>query len=148
MSNMVIDKLNNMFLQQKLGFYRKDSEEGIILKIPYEIVNKKTKLEIDILSLNNEDTYIIGFTQSIIKEDSDDVNRELLDMNASLLRGRLSVKKSTQEVNYSMTVSVSENEELDYKEYRQNLHYCFYVYFQLCDYGIIEKKRSVEHVEV
>ena len=148
MSIMVIDKLSTLLQKNKIVFSRKDYTTGTILEIPYNITNKNTKINIEILSLSDDDSYMIGFSKIIIEDDIDEVYTELLDINASLLHGRLSVKKSTKEVNYSMTVPVSENDELGIQEYRKRLQYCFFVYFMLCDNGIIEKEAYIENVEV
>lgn len=126
----------NYFKQENLIYYRANIDNIIDFKIPYSIGNLDYKVSIQLTCIVNENIARMGFVCKLNRDK--DYSKELLDLNADLPRGRLSVELDSSDVRYSHSFIVTEDTNIE-DAYRINLNICFFVLQQLYIRNIIEK---------
>lgn len=137
--NMII----KLFKENNIVFYERDIENGCILLLPYVIVKKGLQIDIRIFTYKNSNMCKMGFSCKLnLSKNSD---KELLNINAKLLRGTLSVVKNSDEVNFSIDFIADEN--FSYNKYIDNLHFCFSVFYDLYKKEIIDQDLYINKEE-
>lgn len=120
------------FLKSKNLYYLKDEgEEQFVL--PYECANFKTDIHIDVD--NDKNILWMGFEENL-KNESNAIKDEILNLNTRLLYGTLGVSsKMPNKIKYRIVIDCI---RFDEKIYYENLNYCFKLYESLVSLGIVQ----------
>lgn len=132
--------LERFFNESKIIYYRAKINDFNVFKIPYEIGNLNYNLTIQLVNPPKTNFIEIGFSSKL--NENTDYSKELLDINAEILKGRLSVSLDSSYVTYSHNFNLLEDDDIKSK-YHENLSYCFYILNKLLERNVLEKQEEV-----
>jgi len=129
--------LEDFFQRKDMVFYRRDVNENIVtFVLPYSITKQKIKFDIQIVVFNDENICRMSFSRELNEET--DYSSELLDMNSSLVHGKISVEKDSNQVTYTLHFTISEEQTVE-KEYNDAFEQCLGSLARLYSKNLIKK---------
>ena len=129
--------LEDFFQRKDMVFYRRDVNENIIIFVlPYSITKQKINFDIQIVVFDDKNICRMSFSREL--NDDMDYSSELLDMNSSLLHGKISVEKYSNQVTYSLHFTISEEQTVE-KEYNDAFEQCLVSLARLYSKKLIKK---------
>lgn len=127
--------IENYLTEKKLVFYKRQEQDMDIFLIPYRITNKKIVVNINLYTFKDTDLCRMNFKYKLNTDN--DFSKELLDMNAKIVNGNLSVESNSDFVTFSTDFVLTENSDIA-NLYTKVLYKCFRILLELKDKNIIE----------
>jgi hypothetical protein len=121
--------------EKKLVFYKRQEQNMDIFLIPYRITNKKIVVNINLYTFKDTDLCRMNFKYKLNTDD--DFSKELLDMNAKIVNGNLSVESNSNFVTFNTDFVLTKNSDIN-NLYTNVLYKCFLTLFELKEKNIIE----------
>lgn len=131
------DKIIEFLEDQKLIFYKRDLDDdsNVIILLPYRIHSETIRQTFKIFTNNQTNTYKMGFSCKLNPEK--DSSKELLNFNAEIINGSLSVPTNSEEVTFFALYTLEESESFTKKQYKASLLYCISILLKLKEKDII-----------
>ena len=121
--------------EKKLVFYKRQEQNMDIFLIPYRITNKKIVVNINLYTFKDTDLCRMNFKYKLNTDD--DFSKELLDMNAKIVNGNLSVESNSNFVTFNTDFVLKKDSDIN-NLYTNVLYKCFLTLFELKEKNIIE----------
>lgn len=128
--------LKEYFETNNMVFYQRTLDDDVeIFLLPYTINKQTIRFSIKIIVFNDINSCRMSLSCEL--NENNDSNKTLLDMNAKLTKGRLSVETDSNEVTYSTTFTLDTKADIE-KQYKQNFEICLSVLADLYQKNIIK----------
>lgn len=131
------EKITKFLDEEKIVYFKRKIDDGSIILLPYSLVKMGLKIEIQILAHNEiSDSFRMYFTCK--KSEIEDISENLLELNAELPAGSLSMQKRTDEVKFSTIVPLGD--KLEKEIFDKYIVLCLYTFTELYKKNLIDKK--------
>lgn len=126
----ILENVQKVFDEKKIYYFSAKNTEDNLLYVPYRgITDKNNRIDIYLEILEDLNIIRLNFIEELInKEDS--VKSILLDLNASLSFGTLSLRNNSNLVEYRVDYQLNNN-PFSFEQYQQFIICCINIYEKL-----------------
>ena len=93
--------LEKFFQKENIVYYKRESENFITFLLPYSVTDEKLKVEIKLTTRKDVDYCIMGFRAKVNINCGFDYQKELLDMNSSVVSGSYFIESDSNYIGFN-----------------------------------------------
>ena len=127
--------IENFLNKNKFIFYKRVQDDIVVFMLPYRVGSRKIVIDINLFTFENSNLCRMNFKCKL--NEKHDSSKELLDMNANLVNGNLSVMSNTNYVSFNTNFVLDRNSKIN-DLYYDSLYNCFSILYELQDKDIVE----------
>ena len=134
----ILSNVENVFAEKGIKYLKGNNSNSNILNVPYRGINNKNN-HINIYMDIDEEQQVIKFTfegKANNNHEISDIKSKLLDINATLNFGNLSMRNDSDTIEYRIDYKV-EKDSFSFDEYKKNIIRCINVYENLKENDLI-----------